>query len=101
MKIINEDVQLIHISPTTKLTPPMITSILYRAMGNKMYAKFYTDKVFIQVNFAKDGTISVASNIRDGAFLRDYNNKCRIGWNFALVKSFIYQWMQASRSTIW
>lgn len=99
-RILNDDVQLIKISPGTTLTPVMIDRVLHKAYGNKMYAKFYTDKLFIQVNFARDGNISVSSNIRHQGFLQDLWKKNQIGWTMANVKAFIYQWMQISRRSL-
>lgn len=99
-KILNDDVQLIRLYPNSALTPAKISQVLQRAQGNKMYAKFYTDKYFIQVNFARDGNISVSSNIRHQGFLQDLWKKNQIGWNMANVKAFIYQWMSLSRRVL-
>lgn len=99
-RILNDDIQLIKVGSSTVLTPVMIGRALQKAYGNKMYAKFYTDKFFIQVNFARDGNISVSSNIRSQAFLQDLWKKNQQGWNMNNVKSFIYTWMQVSRRTL-
>lgn len=100
-RIYNEDVQLIRVGPGVNLTPAMIDNAMHRAMGNKMYAKFYTDKVFIQINFARDGNISVASNVRTMSFVNDlaYNN--RLGWTYSSAKAFIYKWMNVSRTLLY
>lgn len=99
-KILNDDVQLVRLYPNSELTPAKINQVLQKAYGNKMYAKFYTDKHFIQVNFARDGNISVSSNIRHQGFLQDLWKKSQIGWNMANVKAFVYQWMQVSRRVL-
>lgn len=100
-RILNDDVQLVKINSGTILTPYMISSALQKAYGNKMYAKFYTNKLFIQVNFARDGNISVSSNIRSQAFLQDLWKKNQQGWTMSNVKAFIYQWMQISRRVLY
>lgn len=100
-RIINESVQLLHIGPNTLLTPTQISRVLQRAQGDKMYAKFYTDKVFIQVNFARDGNISVSSNIKSQPFLRDYTKYSQEGWSMMNVKTLVYQWMQLSRRMLY
>lgn len=99
-RILNDDVQLIRIGRNTVLSPVIIQRALQRAYSNKMYAKFYTDKYFIQVNFMRDGTISVASNIRNQAFLQDLWKKNQQGWTMAYAKSFVYQWLQLSRRVL-
>lgn len=94
-------VQLIHVGPHTVLSPHIITNAIQKAYNRKLYAKFYTDKYFIQVNFAWNGNISVSSNIRNQAFLQDLYKKNQEGWNLSNVKSFCYQWMQISRRTLY
>lgn len=98
---LNEVTQMIHVNSSTTLTPAQIDKVLIRAKEDYMYAKFYTDKYFIQVNFMKDGSISVASNIRADAFLNDYRRNERQGWKYATVKTFIYQWMQVYRKILY
>lgn len=100
-RIINEDVQLIHIGPNTALTSIAVDTALRRAQSNKLYAKFYTDKVFIQVNFARDGNISVSSNIKTPSFMSEYSRLSNQGWTFTSVKNFVYQWMQISRKVLY
>lgn len=101
MKIVNEDVQLIKVYGNVPLTASRIGNAIQRAYSNKMYAKFYTDKYFIQVNFARDGNISVSSNIRTPQFVSDLWRKNKQGWTIPLVKSFIYQWLQISRKILY
>lgn len=100
MKILDESTQLIHISPTTVLTATQVQYALQMASCNFMYAKFYTDKYFIQVNFMKDHTINVSSNITIPQFVQDLRRNERLGWNISRAKNFVYQWMQISRRTI-
>lgn len=101
MKIHNEDIQLIKIYGNVPLTSSKIGTALQRAQSNKMYAKFYTDKYFVQVNFARDGNISVSSNIRSPQFVNDLWRKSRQGWTMSSVKAFLYQWLQISRRLLY
>lgn len=97
----NEDIQLIKIHSNVPITSARIGNALQRAYSNKMYAKFYTDKYFVQVNFARDGNISVSSNIKSPQFINDLSKKSRQGWTMSLVKSFLYQWLQISRKMLY
>ena len=97
MRIVDESVQMVHISPSESLTPNTINQVLHRARLGYTYARFYTDKVFIQVNYMRDGTISVSSNIRNPAFLIDYKRNESYGWTESRVKYFVYQWMSHYR----
>lgn len=101
MRIINEDVQLVRIYDNVPLTASKIGSALQRAYSNKMYARFYNNKFFIQVNFARDGNISVASNIRNPQFIADLYKRNRQRWTLPLVKSFLYQWLSISRKLLY
>ena len=100
MKILNEDIQLIHIGSDTVLTNSAIQYALMRAASNYMYAKFYTDKYFIQVNFMKDNTINVSSNIVLPQFVYDLRRNEQLGWNIARTKNFVYNWMQICRKQL-
>lgn len=99
-RVLNDDVQMIEIHPHTILTTSVVRQALKRAQSNRMYARFYTKKYFIQVNFMRDGNISVASNIRHQSFLQDLWKKNQIGWNFANAVAFVYQWMGLSRKIL-
>lgn len=95
-----ESVQLIHLGPNTALTLTAINYALQKARSNYMYAKFYTDNAFIQVNFMRDNTISVATNIRNPSCVNELWKYNQQGWNFGLVKEFVYRWMQQNRRLI-
>lgn len=95
--IIKEAVQLIHIGPNTALTQTAILYALQRASANQMYAKFYTDKYYIQVNFMKDRTINVSTNITLPQCVSDLHRRDKLGWKVSSAKDFVYQWMQISR----
>lgn len=103
MKILDEDMtKLIHVSPDTNLTPAIIGDAINQAYGLRTFAKFYTDKFYIQVNFDRiNQTITVASNIRSPQFTYDLYRNDKWGWNLPRVKAFIYQWMQISRRTLY
>lgn len=100
MVILKDDVQIVKVSPGVPLSPTVINNALFRANSNKMYAKFIINNLFIQVNFMRDGTISVSSNIRTPSFVNDLAVKSRKGWTFAIVKAFVYQWLTLSRRTL-
>lgn len=100
LKIINENIQMIHIGPTTRLTSTSILYALQRARSSRTYAKFYTDKYYIQVNYMRDGTVNVASNITNCAFNNDLRRLDRQGWNDSRAKEFIYRWLQINRKTV-
>lgn len=99
-KILRDDIQIIKLSPGVPLTSARISVALQRARSNYLYAKFCSGDLFIQVNFARNGDISVSSNIRTPAFVNDLSKKSRQRWTIPLVKSFVYQWMQLSRRII-
>jgi hypothetical protein len=95
-----ESIQLIHIKPNAALTPTAINYALQKARSNWMYAKFYTDTAFIQVNFMRDNTISVATNIRNPQCVNQLWKYNQQGWTFNSVKDFVYRWMQVNRKLI-
>ena len=99
-RVFMESVQMIHLGPSTALTMTAINYALTKAASNKMYARFYTDKVFIQVNFMKDNTINVATNIRNPMCLQQLWKYEQRGWSFNSAKEFVYQWMQLSRKLV-
>lgn len=100
IKKITESVVFIHLSPNDPLTLDTINKALLTAMSNRMYAKFYTDKWWIQVNFMKDNTINVSTNIRLQSCINDLWKKSQYGWTFSLVKSFVYQWLSVYRKLL-
>lgn len=100
MKIIDESVQMIHIGPHTALTQTAVQYALQRAAADRMYAKFYTDRYFIQVNFMKDQTINVSSNIKAPQFVQSLWKYEQQGWTMATTKQFVYLWMQTNRRSL-
>lgn len=100
MKIRNESIQLIHVPPNKPLTMTQIQYAMQMASANRMYAKFYTDKYFIQVNFMKDYTINITSNINLPHFAQSLRRYEARGWTFTSAKEFVYKWMQQSRGLL-
>lgn len=100
VRIVDESVQLIHIDKDTVLSPSLVGDTIQRAYSNRMYAKFYTDKYFIQVNFSRDGNISVSTNIRSPQFIQDLWVNDRSGWSINKIKAFVYRWMQVQRRSL-
>lgn len=99
--VIKEGIVHYKIQPNEELTLPKIEQALKAAFSNKYYAKFSTDKYFIQVNFNTDGSIAVSSNIICGQFLQDLVKMNKFGWNYTRVKTFIYNWMQLHRASLY
>jgi len=97
---IKEDVKMIRLGANTALTTSQISKAVQDAFGSRGSAKFCTDKLWIQVSFLRDGTPVVSSNIRSQRFLRDYHEKSK-RWTIQSIKSFVYQWMQLSRRTLY
>ena len=67
------------------------------AKGNKDYAKFYTDKWYISVHFEKDGSVSLASNIKSLDFIRDKSRVESKKFTLDLYCNFIYVWINRVR----
>ena len=97
---IKEGVQMIHVGPNTALTLTQIQMVCRKAKMNYMYAKFYTDKYFIQVNFMRDNTINLSTNIKNPSFITQYRRYEKEGWTFGRVVEFIYGWMQIKRRSL-
>lgn len=96
--IIKEEVQIVYASRETPLPLTVINRALLKAYSNRMYAKFIIeDNLFIQVNFMKDNTINVTTNIRLPGLIADLQKKTSYGWTIALAKQFVYQWISLSR----
>lgn len=98
--LLNETIQLIHITSDTKVSPEMVKHALVSAKVCKNYAKFYTDKFYITVNFNKDNTMSVSHNIRNLDFYRELmriQNNNRNNSNISLYAQFISRWINKIR----
>ena len=102
--ILNEDIQLIHIGPSTNVTVEMVKRAMIMARSSKHYAKFYTDKYYITVSFHKDNSFSVSHNIRN---LRFYNEFTRLqgnlqySTNINIFAQFICRWMNNLRKPLY
>jgi len=62
--MLTEGTQLIHVSADTELTRQVINFALVSARTSRRYAKFYSNKFYIEVTFQRDGTVRIASNYR-------------------------------------
>lgn len=99
--IIKEEVQVVCASRETPLPMTIINKALLKAYSNRMYAKFIIDNnLFIQVNFMKDNTVNVSTNMTLPGLIADLQKKSRYGWTFALAKQFVYQWISLSRRIV-
>lgn len=100
---IYESIQLIHIDGKKDVTPELVKHALVAAKACKNYAKFYTDKFYITVNFHKDNTMSVAHNIRNRDFYRELmrlQNNIKQQTNIQLYSIFIARWLNKIRRDI-
>lgn len=96
---INENIQLIHISSNNELKYTAIKHAMVMAKTNKDYAKFYTDKWYISVHFERDGSVTLASNIKSLDFIRDKTKVERQKFTLDLYSNFIYVWMNRVRKS--
>ena len=95
----DESVRLVPVKKGQVLRSQEVTYALQLASSNFCYAKFYSDKYFIQVNFMRDLSISVSSNITLPQFVTSLN-RYSSHWTFSSVRDFIYQWTVISRRII-
>lgn len=98
---IQESAEIVNVKPNQDLSPNDIREVLYKARRQYLYAKFITNGCYIQVTFIKDGTISVASNIRSSVFMNDFRRYERSGWTFPIVQNFVYKWMTLQRAWLY
>ena len=104
INLLNEGVQLIHIGPATNVNVEMIKRAMIMARSSKQYAKFYTDKYYITVSFHKDNTFSVAHNVRNLQFYREYvriQKTLDNSDNIYLFAQFICRWLNNLRKPLY
>lgn len=96
--ILNEGTQLIHVSTDTELKKNVINYALTSARTSRRYAKFYSNKYYIEVTFQRDGTVRIASNYRTNTLF----NKQLVAIDSRPFKlgdtvNFIWLWMNRIR----
>lgn len=96
--ILTEGTHLIQVSSGTELKASVINYALLDARATHRYAKFYSNKYYIEVTFQRDGSVRIASNYRTNIMfnrqLVDIDNK---PFKVGAVTNFIWIWMNRIR----
>ena len=96
--LLEEGTQLIHVSADTELNKQVITYALLSARTSLRYAKFYSNKYYIEVTFQRDGSVRIASNYRTNpTFNRQLNLIDERPYRQADTTNFIWLWMNKIR----
>ena len=96
--ILTEGTQLIHVSADTELTRQVINFALVSARTSRRYAKFYSNKYYIEVTFQRDGTVRMASNYRfNTLFNRQLYELEKKPFRITETVNFIWIWMNKIR----
>ena len=96
--ILEEGTQLIHVSADTELTKAVINFALVSARTSLRYAKFYSNKYYIEVTFQRDYTVRIASNYRTNpTFNRQLNIIDSHPFKQSDTVNFIWLWMNKIR----
>ncbi len=96
--LLEEGTQLIHVSADTELKKQVINYALMSARTSLRYAKFYSNKYYIEVTFQRDGSVRIASNYRTNpTFNRQLNLIDDRPYRQADTTNFIWLWMNKIR----
>lgn len=96
--ILTEGTQLIHVSADTELTRQVINFALVSARTSRRYAKFYSNKYYIEVTFQRDGTVRISSNYRfNTLFNRQLYELEKKPFRITETVNFIWIWMNKIR----
>ena len=96
--ILEEGTQLIHVSADTELTKSVINFALVSARTSRRYAKFYSNKYYIEVTFQRDNSIRIASNYRyNYQFDRELTKLENRPFKLVDTINFIWLWMNRIR----
>ena len=96
--ILTEGTQLIHVSADTELTRQVINFALVSARTSRRYAKFYSNKYYIEVTFQRDGTVHISSNYRfNTLFNRQLYELEKKPFRITETVNFIWIWMNKIR----
>lgn len=101
--LLNETIQLIHINPNVEVNTALVKRAMVMAKSTKNYAKFYTDKYYIIVNFNKDNTMNISYNIRNLDFYREFmrlQNTVKSKTDISAYAIFITRWLNKIRKGI-
>ena len=96
--ILTEGTQLIHVSADSELTKSVINFALCSARASRRYAKFYSNKYYIEVTFQRDGTVRISSNYRlNVLFNRQIVELEKHPFRLTDTVNFIWLWMNRIR----
>lgn len=96
--LITESTQLIQVSNKTELKQSVINYALLTARANRRYAKFYSNKYYIEVTFQRDNTVRIASNYRTNVMFNKQLVKLdSMPFRIGSVTNFIWLWMNRLR----
>ena len=96
--ILEEGTQLIHVSADTELTKNVIQFALQSARTSLRYAKFYSNRYYIEVTFQRDYTIRISSNYRTNpTFNKQINQIDSKPFKLSDTVYFIWLWMNRIR----
>lgn len=96
--LITESTQLIQVSNKTELKQSVINYALLTAKANRRYAKFYSNKYYIEVTFQRDNTVRIASNYRTNVMFNKQLVKLdSMPFRIGSVTNFIWLWMNRLR----
>lgn len=96
--LITESTQLIQVSNKTELKQSVINYALLTARANRRYAKFYSNKYYIEVTFQRDNTVRIASNYRTNVvFNKQLVRLDSMPFRIGSITNFIWLWMNRLR----
>lgn len=90
--------QLIKMTKSQEIDISTIRYALIMAKANKRYAKFYTNKYYIEVAYRRDNTVRISSNYRNNfKFDRQLTQLENNAYNLSAFVNFIYLWTNRIR----
>jgi hypothetical protein len=96
--MLRENTQLIHVSADTELKKNVINYALQCARTSLRYAKFYSNKYYIEVTFQRDNTVRISSNYRTNPTFNRQINQIDTGkFKQSDTVNFIWLWMNRIR----
>lgn len=96
--LLMEGTQLIHVSADTELKTSVINYALQNARASRRYAKFYSNRYYIEVTFQRDNTIRIATNYRNNMYFnKQLNILEKQPYKLGTTVNFIWLWMNRLR----
>ena len=94
----NQSQYLIRVSSNTELTRHVINYTLQSARALRRYAKFYSNKYYIEVTFQRDSTVRISTNYRyNYYFNRQLSELEKHPFKLSEYINFIWLWMNRIR----